>query len=138
MPDKNTNVIFMNHSATRTEPNKIKIGTWTEKQKTDFLNRVMGYTRFSFDDRCSFSVHFDRLIIHSCMFENPKLFTPIWPKNKKDELIIEVIPSIEYSTCWAARSHDCPTCIQNGGCLSWFIREQIGKTLFPDKYAKQR
>lgn len=138
MPDKKTNVIFMNYPEYRDEPNKIKIGTWTEQQKTNFLNQVLAYSRFSFDDRCSFSVHFDRSVIHSCMFENPKLFTPIWPKNKKNELIIEVIPSINHSICWASCNHACPTCIQSGECQSWFIREYVGKTLFPNQYAKQR
>ena len=138
MPDKKTNVIFMNYPEKRREPTKIKIGTWTEQQKTDFLNQVLAYSRFCFDDRCTFSVHFDKSVIHSCMFENPNLFKPICPKNKKDELIIEVIPAIELSSCSAPHNNLCALCIQQGKCQSWFIQEYIGQTLFPNQYEKQR
>lgn len=130
-----TNVVFMTYPRNREKPTKIKIGTWSEQQKIDFLNQVLAHTGLYFNDRCSFNVHFDKSIIHSCAFKKSILFTPTRSKNKKNELIIEVIPDIEILNCSVSQ---CSRWIQNGGCQSWFIQKYIGKTLFPNIYAKQR
>ena len=138
MPDKKTNVILMNYPEYETPPNIIKIGTWTEQQKMDFLNAIREHTAEDYIDPCSFNIHFDNSVIHARNFDSPKLFTPHRQKIKPNELIVEVIPNIEFSECWAACARACPKCIQNGECRSWFMREYICKMLFPNKYAKQR
>jgi len=138
MPDKKTTIILTNYQRNRMTPTTIKIGTWTEQQKRDFLNKILAHAGFCFDDRCSFSVHFDKSVIHSCMFEKPKLFTPMQPKNKPNELIVEIIPNIESADCYAAHKADCPTRIKSGLCTSWFIKNYIGKMLFSKRDAKQK
>ena len=139
MPCKKTHVILMNYPEYETAPNIIKIGAWTEQQKKDFLNAIRCHVPADYTDPCSFNIHFDNSIIHSRSFDSPKPFTPHRPKNKPNELIVEVIPNIESTNeCWAACARACPKCIQNGACQSWFIKKYIGEFLFPEKYSKQR
>lgn len=132
-----TNVIFMNYPEKRREPTRIKVDTWTEQQKMDFLSAIRKHTPQEYALPCSFNVHFDKSVIHSRNFDVPKLFNPHAPKNKPNELIIEIIPQIEDVDCYATRPAACPNCIKNGACESWFIKKYIGQTLFPNQY-KQR
>jgi len=135
---KKTNVIFTNYPEYGLTQNTIKIGQWTEQQKMDFLSAIREHTPQEYALPCSFNVHFDKSVIHSRNFDVPKLFNPHAPKNKPNELIIEIIPQIEDVDCYAKRPAACPNCIKNGACESWFIKKYIGEILFPNKYAKQK
>jgi len=138
MSNQKTNVIFMNYQKDGEKQTKIKIGTWSDKQKQDFLDFINEHETEYYNGHCCFSVHFDKQVIHSRTFDNPKVYVPHQAKNKKNELIIEVIPDINHNECWANNDSACPICLQNGGCKSLFISQYIGKVLFPDKYTKQK
>jgi len=138
MSDKKTNIVFTNYTRGNDKPTKIKIGTWTNEQKQEFLNLVMGHRGWDYVEHCSFNVHFDKSVIHLCAFNNPKTFMPIRPKNKRNELIIEVIPRIENANCWVRCDRTCPICVQNGECDALLIREYVGRTLFSEKYTNQK
>ena len=135
--EKKYDVILVNYPEYNQKPFRIKVDSWTEKQTADFLNAIKTYTASDYRDPCAFNVHFDKHIIHSCMFNAPMVFQPRRTQNKKSEIIIEIIPSKD-SDCWASCNNACPVCLRNGDCTSPFIREYIGKILFDHKYQKQR
>ena len=135
---KKTNVILTSYPLAGWTPTRIKLGTWTDEQKEQFLATVKKHTPWGYIDHCVFSVHFDNSVIHSRSFDTPRTFTPHVAKNKPNELIIEVIPDMEYTECWPICPATCPMCIQDGQCTSLFIRKFVGEVLFPKKYAKQR
>lgn len=138
MLDKKTNIIFMNYPEKRREPTKIKIGTWTEQQKNDFLANLNEHTPWDYNQRCVFNVLFDKSVIHARSFDRPKTFTPHVAKNRPNELIIQIIPDIDFCDCWAGSEMSCPVCLKCGDCTSAFIKKYIGEILFPNKYAKQK
>ena len=141
MTNKKINVILTNYPCGGWTPTKLKLGTWSEAQKEHFLNYVRGRHPFAdvfYYNTCSFNVHFDTYVIHSRGFDTPKTFTPIRPKNKKDEIIIEIITDEESRECWPVCPVTCPMCMRDGQCTSLFIKQFVGEILFPDKYAKQK
>ena len=138
---KKTNVILTSYPLNGWASTTLKLGTWTDKQKQDFLNYIRGRHPFAdgcYYNTCSFNVHFDTYVLHSRGFDAPKTFMPIRPKNKKNELIIEVITDEENRECWPVCPAVCPLCIKDGQCTSPFIQKYIGEFLFPEKYKKQR
>ena len=138
MPKK-THVILTNYSRDGWAPNDIKIGNWTEQQKNDFLADLNKHTPWDdYNQRCVFNVHFDKSVTHMRSFDRPQTFTPHVPKNKPNELILEIIPDINFCDCWAGCPVACPACIKDGGCTSLFIKKYIGEIIFPNKYAKQK
>ena len=144
MANKGTNVILTTYpdgKGTLLSPTKLKVGSWTFEQKMNFLEYVRGFHPFAdgcYRNTCSFNVHVDDYVIHSRGFSAPKTFKPIKPKNKNNELIIEIITDEENRTCWPVCPATCPLCIQDGQCTSPLATKYIGKFLFPTKYAKQR
>ena len=138
---KKTNVILTSYPLNGWASTTLKLGTWTDKQKQDFLNYIRGRHPFAdgcYYNTCSFNVHFDTYVLHSSGFDAPKTFMPIRPKNKKNELIIETITDEENRDCWPVCPAVCPLCIKDGQCTSPFIQKYIGEFLFPEKYKKQR
>lgn len=137
MSNKQTDIIIVNYPSDNEKPFGIKVDSWTEKQTKDFLNTVKTQTPSDYRDPCVFNVHFDKYIIHSCMFNAPVTFRPRRTQNKKSEIIIEIIPSKD-SECPASCNRACPVCLRDGECTSPFIREYIGKILFAHKYQKHK
>lgn len=138
---KETNVILTTYSLDRRAPTKLKLGTWTEQQTQDFLNYIRGRHPFAdghYYNTCAFNVHFDKYVIHSRGFDAPKIFMPLRPKNKKNELIVEIITDEENRECWPGCPSTCPLCMQDGQCTSPFIKKFVGEVLFPKQYVKQR
>ena len=141
MPGKKTKVILTSYPRDGWTSTTLKLGTWTEKQKNDFLNYVRGRHPFAdghYYNTCSFNVHTDDYVIHSRGFDAPKIFRPIKSKNKKNELIIEIITDEENRDCWPVCPATCPLCIGDGQCTSPFIKKFVGEILFDHKYAKQK
>lgn len=138
MATKKTHVILTNYSRDGWAPNDIKIGNWTEQQKNDFLAKINTHTPWNYNNGCTFNVHFDKSVIHARSFDRPKTFIPHAAKNKPNELIIQIIPDIDFCDCWAGSEISCPICLKGGDCTSLFIQEYIGKILFDHKYAKQK
>lgn len=141
MPDKKTKVILTSYPLDGWTSTTLKLGTWTEKQTQDFLNYVRGRHPFAdghYYNTCAFNVHFDKYVIHSRGFDAPKTFRPIKSKNKKNELIVEIITDEENRECWPGCPSTCPLCMQDGQCTSPFIKKFVGEVLFPEKYAKQK
>ena len=142
MPDKKIKIILTNYPDSHQKKQKIKLGVWaTDEQKQRFLNFIKAHNIDNdgipmVNTKCSFNVHFDKSLIHSCEFDVPKQFTPLHSQNKKNEVIIEIIPGKDCE-CWPMCSCYCLDCIQSGACPSPFISKYIGE-LFPDKYQKQR
>lgn len=137
---KRTNVILRNYPDNFwvLAAQSVKIGTWTEQQKQDFITKINQHRGWDFIDGCAVSVHFDKSVIHARSFDAPKAFMPHVAKNKPNEILIEVIPNINTNECLAFMPMQCPNCIANGECTSPFIREYIGKILFPKKYNNQK
>ena len=140
MPKK-TNVILTSYPWDGWTPTKLKIGSWTDTQKNDFLNYIKlrrPLVDGHYYNTCSFNVHVDDYIIHSRGFDTSKIFKPIKSKNKKNEVIIEIITDDEHRECWPACPATCSLCMQDGQCTSPFIQKFVGEVLFPEKYAKQK
>ena len=94
MPRKKTNVFLMNYPLDNRGSNKIKIASWTAEQKDNFLNAIRTQRAGYYVAPCAFSIHFDTYVIHARSFDRPKTFTPHISKNKPNEIIIEIIPTI--------------------------------------------
>lgn len=135
MADKKINIILTSYPNGKCTPTKLKLGPWIDKQKQEFLQLVRDPGLLG--DGCCFNVHFDKFILHSCGSKKPITFTPMHSQNKKNEIIIEIIPDEENRTCWPACPETCPLCIQDGQCTSQLVSRCIGEFLFKDKY-KQR
>ena len=141
MATTKTKVILTSYPLDGWSSTTLKLGSWTEKQKDDFLNYVRGRHPFAdghYYNTCSFNAHVDDYVIHSRGFDAPKIFRPIKSKNKKNELIIEIITDEENRECWPICPATCPLCIQDGQCTSQFIKKFVAERLFPNKYAKQK
>ncbi len=138
MPDKKTHVILTTYPIGKTTPTKLKLGTWDEQKKQDFLKLVQNNHEQMFICTCSFNVHFDGYIIHSYSFGRaPKMFKPMHSQNKPNEIIIEIITDEENRDCWPICPSTCPLCMRDGQCTSPFVRD-MASLLFPNKYKKQR
>ena len=136
MQDKKTNVIVVNYSDGTTKQKKIKIGIWSAEEKQDFLSEISSHE--SFDGVCSFNVHHDKVLTHVPARGATKQFVPTHSQNKRNELIIEIIPNLENNECWVNTPESCPHCLQIGDCRSWAIKKLIGMKLFKEKYTNQK
>ena len=138
MPTKKTNIILTTYQFDKTKPTRLKLGPWDETQKQEFLNFIQGYNPNDdlFLSPCCFSVHFDKSVIHLRASDTPKLYTPMHSRNKKNEIIIEIIPNDEERICWPACPETCPLCMQDGQCPSLFIQKYVANILWPNKYAR--
>ena len=142
MATKKTNVILTSYPRDDWSPTELKLGSWTDAQKKEFLAFVRGFNpfvdRFDYDCNCAFNVHVDDYVIHALRLSAPKTFRPIKSKNKKNEIIIEIVTDEEHRDCWPVCPATCSLCMQDGQCTSLFIKKYIGEVLFPNKYAKQK
>ncbi|MBO4480090.1 MAG: hypothetical protein J5742_00505 [Alphaproteobacteria bacterium] len=144
MANKKINVIlsvYPNGQSGVLSPTKLKIGSWTDEQKQDFLKFVQEFHPLAdghYYNTCSFNVHFDKSMIHARGFDTPKVFQPMRSQNKPNEIIIEIITNEEYRECWPVCPATCPLCMRDGQCTSSFIKKYVGNPLFPNKYEKQK
>ena len=107
---------------------KIVLGNWTKQQKQDFITSVNKYVPclFYFDCACSFNIHYDQSIIHVSPFDKPKTFIPLHPRDKKGQMIIEIIPNVDTAKCYP-ESPDvhCLGSIFCKNCSSNFIKDNL-------------
>ena len=131
-----TTVILINYSDGITKQAKIRAGVLSPKEKQDFLTKVSEYE--SFDNVCSFNVHYDKKLMHVPAKGGTRQFIPMHSQNKKNELIIEIIPNLNKNECWANNETSCIKCLQTGGCQSYPIKNLIGIKFFKDNYTDQK
>jgi hypothetical protein len=126
MSDNGIKVILTNKSMSNIgKPAEIKLGPWTEEQKQYLLNFVKNYNPNDFaDTKCFCNVHFGNMIIHANGIQPAKQFTPIRPRNKKNEMIIEIIPAADANDryCGLKMDANCALCFQRDLCKSQFIK----------------
>ena len=128
-----TKVFLMVHPKGNEKPEKIELTQWTEEQKANFLNTIRTYTpnHGLVDDKCFLNVHHGLSVINACSFNAPREFTPTHPKNKPDEMIIEIIPDKESPLCRVSTTRGCMDCSKTGRCPSPLISEMIFEQLLP-------
>ena len=136
MSDKKTNVILTSYPKGGWTPARLKLGAWSKEKKQEFLNYVRMHDLYNLG--CCINIHFDNSIMHVCGFQKPIVFKPMRPKNRANEMVIEIITDEENRICWPVCPATCPLCIQDGQCTSPLIRKYIGEFLFQKTYKKQR
>ena len=125
MTDKGIKVILTNKSMSNVgKPAEIKLGSWTEEQKQYLLNSIINYNPDDFSaTKCFCNIHFDTTMVHANGIRPAQQFAPIRPKNKKNEMIIEIIPAAdkEERDCRLKEEANCALCVQRNLCKSPFI-----------------
>jgi len=134
---KKTNVILTSYPTDGWTPATLKLGTWSEDKKQEFLAFVRMHDLYKMPG-CNINIHFDTSVMHVRGFKKPITYTPTRSRNKSNEMIIEIITDEENRECWPVCSAACPLCIQDGQCTSPLVKKYIGEVLFPDRYVKQR
>lgn len=138
MSETKTTVFFTRYQRNNEKTPKIKIGTWTDQQKQDFIKKLGEHIPTSFWWPCTLNVHYDKLITHVRGFYDCHTYVPMRPQNKKNEMIIEVIPRLDDATdCPITSERDCPGRVHSGGCPSLLIQDFIGEIFFKDKYTQR-
>ena len=125
-----TKVFLMVRPKGNEKPEKIQLCEWTDEQKANFLNTIRNYTPINglVTNNCYFNVLYDSSVINAYSFTVPREFTPTHPKNKPNELIIEITPD-ENPFCGVSTPHSCMDCLQKNKCPSPFISNMIPITL---------
>ena len=125
MTDTGTNVILTSKSMSNVgKPALIKMGTLPQVQMDNLLKFINEYNPEDFSGtKCFCNLHFDTTIIHANGIQPAKQFAPMHPKNKKNEIIIEIIPAAdaEDRDCGLKADANCATIFQCGLCKSPFI-----------------
>lgn len=130
MSDKTTKVILTNMPNGTKKATILRLGNWTEQQKQNFITTINKYipSLYYFDCACSFNIHYDQSIIHVCPFDKPKTFIPLHPRDKKNEMIIEIIPNTETAKCYSKPKPSnihCLDSISCKNCRSKFIKDNL-------------
>ena len=134
MKNQKSNVILVNYSDGKIKQKKINVGIWSAEEKEAFLSKISAYE--SFDNVCSFNIHHDTVLTHVPAHGAIKQFIPTHSQNKKNQVIIEIIPDMSRNECWATCETSCIECLKTGGCQSYPIKTLIGMRLFKEQYTK--
>ena len=136
----NINIILTNMPNSLDKPTSLKVGTISEQDEKEFLERVNKYKpqeNIGHNYTCSFNLHYASNTIRVAPYDTAHEWQPVEKKNADNELVIEMIPLSKFK-CGLFANYDCPHCLFNGECVSPFIKKYIGSFLFPNKYPKQK
>ena len=126
MSNKRMNVILTNMPNNKERVQTWNVCSWDNGQRRKFFDIIKQHVPTDGrEESCSFLVHYDSKIMCVRPYDTIKIEKADKPKNKPNELIIEIIPFAPQTRCNALFKYDCPTCIEKKTCTSSFIKKYI-------------
>ena len=133
--------IILTHIPNAGEKNtRLNLEPLTSLEVYNFMHCIQHYyPQYDYGNNysCGFNIYYKGVAFRVVPYDIPKKWQSFDKKSGGNELVIEMIP-LSKSECGSQANYHCPTCLASGECKSPFVKQYIGKILFPGKYKTER